>query len=184
MGRCNFYLSQRTFISISGALLIRLARDHCFATIYPLRGRGSAPSPLGKAMVLIASEVGWGDVTDKSEFESLSRSHYNQPQKRLRQCLPPGWKEQLRAAADRIAVEGARVIMKLGRILMMSVGEKALFYNRFGRSVRYAGSFHRKRSPSLSEGGIWCAASCSFCGLNIANSFKQTQIYRSLCRSF
>jgi hypothetical protein len=36
-----------------------------------IRGRGSAPSPLEKAMVVAASEVGYGEVTDKSEFEGL-----------------------------------------------------------------------------------------------------------------
>ena len=108
----------------------------------------------------------WIRETDKSEFEGVQT---DLTPTNLRSGYDNAF---LREEGGPLAVEGARVIMKLGRILMMSVGEKALFYNRFGRSVRYAGSFHRKRSPSLSEGGIWCAASCSFCGLNIANSFK------------
>jgi len=59
MEKCNFYLSQRTFTSLSGALLIRLA--------------GSAPSPLEKAMALIASEICCIEVTDKSEFEGFKQ---------------------------------------------------------------------------------------------------------------
>ena len=61
MGKCDFYLAQqglshKTVLSSSASLAIRIC------------GRGSAPSPLEKAMALVAPKVGYGEATDKSEF--------------------------------------------------------------------------------------------------------------------
>ena len=62
MGKCDFYLSQQGLFH--KAVLSSSASHAIIASqrYIRIRGRGSAPSPLEKAMVVTASEVGWGEV--------------------------------------------------------------------------------------------------------------------------
>ena len=83
---------------------------------------------------------------------------------RLTKYLPPGWEEQLRATADRIAVEGACVTNSIAETIV----KQGFFANRPHQNsaqLHYvACSFHRKRSPFLPEEGIVLTASKVGCG--------------------